>query len=184
MSDGCKEIARLLSFAGHPGLEATQQPEHPLSCGVQSYAALARFCFWLSCESSFLAFSSSRRREAVRFLPPRLMKYVSIRIPDPGPFGETFREARVRAMVAASFVNRPAGGCVESVVTLETQRLRGFALVFECRGVIGAFTLDINARYEACRRFRCPVGVHRCLRAGDWSGTFPVGAPTSATGGY
>jgi hypothetical protein len=50
------------------------------------------------------------------------MKYVSIRMPDPGPFGETFREARVLAMVGASFVKRPAGGCVESVVTAPTHR--------------------------------------------------------------
>jgi len=48
------------------------------------------------------------------------MKYVSIRSPDPGPFGETFLEARVRAMIAALFVNNPAGGCVESVLTLDT----------------------------------------------------------------
>ena len=48
-----------------------------------------------------------------------------MRIPEPGPFGETFSEARARAMVSASFVNRPAGGCVESVVTRATQRLPG-----------------------------------------------------------
>ncbi len=38
-------------------------------------------------------------------------------------FGEIFLEARERAMVAAFLVNKPLGGCVESVVTLETQRL-------------------------------------------------------------
>jgi len=48
------------------------------------------------------------------------MKYVSMRIPDPGPFGETFLEARVLAIVAALFVNNPAGGCVESVLTVAT----------------------------------------------------------------
>jgi Mechanosensitive ion channel len=50
----------------------------------------------------------------------RLIKYVSILIPDPGPFGETFRDARVRAIVVALLLNNPLGGCVESVVTLDT----------------------------------------------------------------
>jgi hypothetical protein len=51
------------------------------------------------------------------------MKYISIRSPEGGPFGETLRDRRVRAMVAASFVNRPGGGWVESVLTPATQRL-------------------------------------------------------------
>jgi hypothetical protein len=50
------------------------------------------------------------------------MKYVSIRMPDPTPLGDTFFDAKVRAMVEALFVNSPLGGCVESVVTLATQR--------------------------------------------------------------
>jgi hypothetical protein len=33
-----------------------------------------------------------------------------MRIPDPGPFGETSFDARVLAMVAALFVNNPSGG--------------------------------------------------------------------------
>jgi hypothetical protein len=45
-----------------------------------------------------------------------------MRIPDPGPFGETFFDASVRAMVAASLVKSPGGGCVESVVTVRTHR--------------------------------------------------------------
>jgi hypothetical protein len=57
------------------------------------------------------------------------MKYVKIRMPEPGPFGETLREARTRAIVAAFFVNKPGGGCVESVVTPATQR-RPFEAVF------------------------------------------------------
>jgi hypothetical protein len=57
-----------------------------------------------------------------------LIKYVSILIPELGPFGEIFLEARERAMVAAFLVNKPLGGCVESVVTLETQRLADGAL--------------------------------------------------------
>jgi hypothetical protein len=51
------------------------------------------------------------------------MKYVSIRNPEVGPLGETFFEANVRAIVRASFVNSPFGGCVESVFTFATRRL-------------------------------------------------------------
>ncbi len=43
-------------------------------------------------------------------------------MPEVGPFGETFFDASERAMALALFVKSPAGGCVESVVTLETQR--------------------------------------------------------------
>jgi len=50
------------------------------------------------------------------------MKYVSLRNPELGPFGETLFEANVLATVAASLVNMPAGGWVESVLTLETHR--------------------------------------------------------------
>lgn len=46
-----------------------------------------------------------------------------MRMPDPGPFGETFFEASERAIVAASLVKSPFGGCVESVVTVATQRI-------------------------------------------------------------
>src|SRR5690348_3646645 len=46
-----------------------------------------------------------------------------MRIPEPGPLGETFFEAKERAMVAASLVKSPLGGKVETVVTPATQRL-------------------------------------------------------------
>ena len=45
-----------------------------------------------------------------------------MRIPDAGPFGDTFREARVLAMVAASFLKRPSAGWVASVFTDATHR--------------------------------------------------------------
>src|SRR5438552_14785822 len=45
-----------------------------------------------------------------------------MRMPEPGPFGETLFEASERAMVEAFFVKSPRGGWVESVVTLATQR--------------------------------------------------------------
>jgi hypothetical protein len=43
-----------------------------------------------------------------------------MRMPEPGPLGDTFFEANVRAIVLALFVNNPSGGCVESVFTLAT----------------------------------------------------------------
>jgi hypothetical protein len=46
------------------------------------------------------------------------MKYVSIRIPDCGPFGEALREASEAAIFGALFLNGPFGGCVESVFTV------------------------------------------------------------------
>jgi hypothetical protein len=50
------------------------------------------------------------------------MKYVSIRMPDPTPLGETLFDASVRAIVGALLVNSPWGGCVDSVVTFATHR--------------------------------------------------------------
>src|SRR4029434_9603636 len=66
------------------------------------------FCCSIFFESNVLAFSSSRRRVALKPLPARLMKYVSIRMPEEGPLGETFLEASDLAMVAALLVNNPA----------------------------------------------------------------------------
>jgi len=43
--------------------------------------------------------------------------------PETGPLGETLFDASVRAMAGAGFVNSPAGGCVESVVTVDIHRL-------------------------------------------------------------
>ena len=43
-----------------------------------------------------------------------------MRIPDPGPLGETRFEARDRAMVAALLVNNPLGGKVDTVLTSAT----------------------------------------------------------------
>jgi hypothetical protein len=61
-------------------------------------------------ESRTLALFNSSCRSAASPRPARLMKYVSIRMPDPGPFGETFFEAKTLAMVLALLVNNPAGG--------------------------------------------------------------------------
>jgi hypothetical protein len=66
-------------------------------------------------ESSSFAFCSFALRVALRFFPARLMKKVSILIPEAGPLGETLFDARDRAMVSGSLVNNPSEGCVESV---------------------------------------------------------------------
>jgi hypothetical protein len=50
-------------------------------------------------------------------------------MPDAAPLGETFLDASVRAIVGASFVNKPSGGKVETVLTFDTQRL-GLFVVF------------------------------------------------------
>jgi len=54
------------------------------------------------------------------------MKYVSMRIPDAAPFGETFLDASERAISGALFVKSPSGGNVETVFTLATHRLTRF----------------------------------------------------------
>src|SRR5260221_2714537 len=74
-------------------------------------------------ESRVLAFRSSARRPALSPRPARFIKYVSIFMPDPGPFGETFLEASTRAIVGALLLNSPAGGCVESVLTFDIHRV-------------------------------------------------------------
>ena len=73
-------------------------------------------------ERRVFALWSSARRAALSPRPARFMKYVSIRMPDPGPLGETLLDASSLAIVAALFVNSPARGCVESGVTLATHR--------------------------------------------------------------
>jgi hypothetical protein len=50
-------------------------------------------------------------------------------MPEPGPLGETFFEASVRAMVPASLLNTPSGGCVESVLTFPDHFFVALAMV-------------------------------------------------------
>jgi hypothetical protein len=50
------------------------------------------------------------------------MKYVSMRIPEDGPLGDTFLDANALAIAPALRVKSPLGGWVESVVTLATHR--------------------------------------------------------------
>lgn len=68
------------------------------------------FCRLIFLESNCFALSSSARRSGLRPRPARFMKYVSIRMPEPGPFGETPFEAKVLAIVLALLANNPGGG--------------------------------------------------------------------------
>ncbi len=49
-------------------------------------------------------------------------------MPDPGPFGDTFFDASVRAITGALFSNSPAGGYVDAVFTFPDHRRAPFAL--------------------------------------------------------
>jgi len=75
----------------------------------------------LSCNRC-LVFSSSSFRLVSRLFPARLMKNCTIRIAEPSPFGLTFLVAITRAIVSASFLYKPSGGYVETVLTLPLQR--------------------------------------------------------------
>lgn len=92
---------------------------------------------------------SSARRRRVSPRPARLMKNRSIRKPDVGPFGLTRREASMRPMVSALVVKSPAGGAVETVVTVCTQRRfgrgRGLRLPHAVERVIGIRRVDLIA---------------------------------------
>ena len=81
-------------------------------------------------DKSAFALCNSARREGLRPRPARLMKYVNIRIPEPGPLGETFFEAKASAIADAFFLNSPGGGWVESVFT---EAIHFFALLFRGR---------------------------------------------------
>jgi hypothetical protein len=63
-----------------------------------------------------------------------------MRIPDPGPLGETRFEASERAMVAALLVNNPFGGKVDTVLTSATHF---FAFLRATLRVEGLFVLAV-----------------------------------------
>ena len=94
-------------------------------------------------ESSSFAFCSFALRAALRFFPARLIKNVSILIPEAGPFGETLFDASERAMVSGSLVNNPSEGCVESVVTRPDHFLP------DCFPACGKFPLPTAESFRA-----------------------------------
>jgi hypothetical protein len=73
-------------------------------------------------------------------------------MPEPGPFGETFLEAKLLAIVLALLVNNPGGGWVESVFTFATHRF--------------FLTVITNLKILASRRNRTGMVSLNLLRAG------------------
>src|SRR5579863_1802017 len=80
-----------------------------------------------------------------------------MRIPEPGPFGETSFDASSRAIVAALLLNRPSRGCVESVFTSFTHFLPA------CRFVAAPVIPDM-------RKIDATLIRHVALRIGDAPG--------------
>ncbi len=77
-------------------------------------------------------------------------------MPDGGPLGETFFEASERTISDALFLKRPSWGCVESVLTVRTQRLPGdfLAADFLVEGCLAAdFELGLRVVRGAVRFF-------------------------------
>jgi hypothetical protein len=112
------------------GAHAVHALQSAVSSGFVPEISFAAQSFW---PASFLAskdfaFSSFARRFALSPRPARFMKYVSIRIPEPSPFGETFLEASVLAIVPGFPVNNPAGRRVESVFTVATHFFRAVVI--------------------------------------------------------
>jgi hypothetical protein len=126
----CPERAQVAAFARlrislsrvKPVLARFQFSNHKLLFPFFAEALFLRIRF----ERRAFAFSSSVRRAALNPSPARLMKYVSMRKPEVGPFGETSFDASALAMAEALFVNSPGGGCVESVLTRATHLLGWF----------------------------------------------------------
>jgi hypothetical protein len=83
----------------------------------QAALFLFRQAAFTRAESNPFAFCRTAFRDELRFLSARLMKNVSILIPEPGHLGETFFKASVRSIVSGSYVNSPSGGYVETVFT-------------------------------------------------------------------
>ena len=136
------------------GISGYARKKDDLACDYQAFQA-AFFspadCFarWMRFDSKRLAFCNSARRVALSPRPPRLIKYVNILMPDPGPFGETLRDASIRAIVVALLLNNPLGGCVESVVTLDTHS-RVFCLA-GIRPPLRSSATEISSALDATR---------------------------------
>ena len=73
------------------------------------------------------------------------MKYVSMRIPEPSPWGETFFDARVRATVAAGRLNPPV------TLVLEGQARAG-AEEADADGAAGPGHFRNRRRLGGCER--------------------------------
>ena len=72
-------------------------------------------------------------------------------MPDAAPLGETFLDASVRAIVGASFVNKPSGGKVETVLTFDTQRLGLFVVFRRVLVAVDLFFVTMLTPFVAMR---------------------------------
>jgi hypothetical protein len=83
-----------------------------------------------------------------------------MRMPEPGPLGETLFQAKVLAIVPALLVNNPAGEWVESVVTFATHLFFGAVFLLaviapqDCRSRKGDDRNRIQFRFRL-RRHPC-----------------------------
>ncbi len=72
-----------------------------------------------------------------------------MRIPDPGPLGDTFFDASARAIAGALFLNNPADGYVDAVFTLPDHRLAPFALELACLRAIFCLRPEVLSSVQA-----------------------------------
>jgi hypothetical protein len=92
-----------------------------------------------------------------------------MRIPDPGPFGDTFFDASARAIAGALFLNNPAGGYVDAVFTLPDHRLPLFALGL-ARFAISPSAKPLLSIHALPRPHRNPRNPPICeSRGSSWS---------------
>lgn len=84
-----------------------------------------------------------------------------MRMPEAGPLGETFFEAKARAMAVALRLNSPAGGWVESVFTFAAHRL-------PLERLLVGFLADVTPPFA-------PQGLHgrRCWSTAGQRGLLP-----------
>src|ERR1700730_6631951 len=84
-----------------------------------------------------------------------------MRMPEAGPLGETFFDARALAMVEALWLKRPWSGWVESVVTAADHFFVGFLVFFV---VIGASWAGTSVPIPSMPKMRAEDFSRRRLR--------------------
>jgi hypothetical protein len=95
------------------------------------------------------------------------MKNWIIRMADPMPFGLTFLLAIVRAIDAASLVNVPSGGKVDTVFTRRTHLLsRGLARRFDAPRAFGDLRLRVDMVNSGWWRVQLPSSPKTSERRG------------------
>src|SRR5260370_26364124 len=84
-----------------------------------------------------------------------------MRMPEAGPLGETFFDARALAMTEALWLKRPSAGWVESVVTSADHFFLGFLVFFV---VIGASWVGASVPVTSIPKMRAEDFSRRRLR--------------------